>query len=92
MPGLGQGFKGYNRLTLLAILVKIWNTRHTPLGETESDLKIFRAGLSSICGILRFGASNFAYIIINTRPIAALFMIYDPFFGLQQPSPKEANL
>ena len=28
-------FKGYNRLTLLAILVKIWNTRHTPLGETD---------------------------------------------------------
>jgi hypothetical protein len=35
MPGLGQGFKGYNRLTLLAILVKIWNNRHPPLDETD---------------------------------------------------------
>ena len=33
-PGLGQGFKGYNRWTLLTILIKIRNTRHTPLGET----------------------------------------------------------
>jgi hypothetical protein len=35
MSGLGQGFKGYNRLTLLAILIEIWHTRHTPLSETD---------------------------------------------------------
>ena len=33
--GLGQGFKGYNRWLLLTILIKIWHTRHTPLGETD---------------------------------------------------------
>ncbi len=32
--GLGQGFKGYNRWTPLTLLIKIRNTRHTPLGET----------------------------------------------------------
>jgi hypothetical protein len=35
MPGLGQGFKGYNRWILLSILIKIWNTRHTPLNKRD---------------------------------------------------------
>jgi hypothetical protein len=35
MPGLGQGFKGYNPLILLPILIKIWHTRHTSLSETD---------------------------------------------------------
>jgi len=30
----GSRFKGYNQWTLLTILIKIRNTRHTPLGET----------------------------------------------------------
>jgi hypothetical protein len=30
----GSGFKGYNRWTLLTLLIKIRNTRHTPWGET----------------------------------------------------------
>jgi hypothetical protein len=34
MPGLGQGFKGYNRWILHTILIKTWNTLHTPWGET----------------------------------------------------------
>jgi hypothetical protein len=33
IPGLGQGFKGYNRWILHTILIKTWNTLHTPLGE-----------------------------------------------------------
>jgi hypothetical protein len=33
MPGLGQGFKGYNCLKLFTILIKICNTGHHPLGE-----------------------------------------------------------
>jgi hypothetical protein len=33
MPGLGQGFKGYNRWELFILLIRIWNTRHTPLSE-----------------------------------------------------------
>ena len=30
-----HGFKGYNRWTLLSILLKIRNTRHHPSGETH---------------------------------------------------------
>jgi len=35
MPGLGPGFKGYNRWILFTILIKIWHNRHTPLSETD---------------------------------------------------------
>ena len=35
IPGLGQGFKGYNRWILLIILIKIWKIRHTPSSETD---------------------------------------------------------
>ena len=35
IPGLGQGFKGYDRWILLTILIKIWNVRHAPLSETD---------------------------------------------------------
>jgi len=31
----GSRFKGYSRLRLLAILITVWHTRHTPLGETD---------------------------------------------------------
>ena len=33
MPGLGQGFKGYNCMKLFTVLIKICNTGHHPLGE-----------------------------------------------------------
>ena len=33
-PSEGSGFKGYNRLSLLTILIKTWNNQHNPLGET----------------------------------------------------------
>ena len=33
MPGLGQGFKGYNCLNLFIILIEITNIQHHPLGE-----------------------------------------------------------
>ena len=34
MPSLGQGFKGYNRWKLIAILIKTRNTSYILLGET----------------------------------------------------------
>ena len=63
MPGLGQGFKGYNQWILLTLFIKIWNVRHTPLSET--DLKLDEDTLQLIRAVWVFSTLNRSIYVLK---------------------------